>query len=96
MDESTRAAFRITATGLWNLGMTLQVHLASMETAEPGPISKHQMIRLLRDLEKQVDQLQASIERIGMESASRPDSGTDSEPDFEPDEPTRVRTDLPV
>ena len=83
MEESTRAAFRLMADGLWQLEMTLQLHLSSVEGGEPGPISRHQFARLLRDMEKQVGQLHSTIKSLG----GGPEPG--------PNEITMVRRDLP-
>ena len=83
MDPSTRHAFRLLADGLWKVEMTLQLHLNSLQALSPGPIDKHQLSRLLRDLEKHIAQLHSTASQI----AAGPTTAG-------PDDKTRVRSDL--
>ncbi|MCP4902547.1 MAG: hypothetical protein GY906_36750 [bacterium] len=82
MDNETKAVFHVLAEGLWRVEMTLQLHLNSLQAMGPGPIDKHHLSRLLKDLEGQMGELRSAVKSI--DAAASP----------KPEDETRVRTDL--
>ena len=82
MDRETREAFSLLAEGLWRVEMTLQLHLNTLQALSPGPIDKHHLSRLLKDLEGQMGELRSAVKGINAGTST----GSSDE--------TRVRTDL--
>lgn len=82
MDRETREAFSVLADGLFRVEMTLQLHLKTLETVGPGPVDKHQLARLLRDLENQISKLHATVKGIATVRTSNPEDATQVRPDL--------------